>query len=222
MFTDQDVVEEFAEKIVDRNKEVAMDQSHTPQNSSPQHVPEKYLIAFVIQGDDVFKITADNIIHTTGTADGPAFDAIAKLKAAAALLELTNRHKERPDELKKMARELAGEGMKLMARASSSIRAVAPPEEAPEEVDSTPAPRPVVEPKLAEMPGSTEAKPAIPPAFGPRAVASTPAAVPEVAARAQVPASAPAPVPVPVSRTEERSGASGTIPIGSRIALIST
>jgi hypothetical protein len=104
--------------------------------ASPQHVPEKYLIAFVIQGDDVFKITADNIIHTTGTADGPAFDAIAKLKAAAALLELTNRHKERPNELRKMARELAVEGMKLMARASSSIRTVpaAGPETQTEEV----------------------------------------------------------------------------------------
>jgi hypothetical protein len=110
------------------NKEVAMDTAQTnppnnPHNSTqPAHVPEKYLIAFVIQGDDVFKITADNIIHTTGTADGPAFDAIAKLKAAAALLELTNRHKERPTELRKMARELAGEGMKLMAAASASIR----------------------------------------------------------------------------------------------------
>jgi hypothetical protein len=89
--------------------------------------PEKYLIAFVIQGDDVFKITADNIVHTTGTATGPAFDAIAKLKAAAALLELTNRHKERPDELRQMARELANEGMKLMARAGSVIQPVAQP-----------------------------------------------------------------------------------------------
>lgn len=115
--------------------------------ASPQHVPEKYLIAFVIQGDDVFKITADNIIHTTGTADGPAFDAIAKLKAAAALLELTNRHKERPDELRKMARELAGEGMRLMARASSSIRQVAAPEEAAEVQSAVP-----MEPNIEPLP----------------------------------------------------------------------
>jgi hypothetical protein len=105
---------------------------NNPHNSTqPAHVSEKYLIAFVIQGDDVFKITADNIIHTTGTADGPAFDAIAKLKAAAALLELTNRHKERPNELRKMARELAGEGMKLMAAASASIRPAPAPEDPP-------------------------------------------------------------------------------------------
>jgi hypothetical protein len=90
--------------------------------STAQQVPEKYMIAFVIQGEDVFKITADNIIHTVGTASGPAFDAIAKLKAAAALLELTSRYKERPNELRKMARELATEGMKLMARASSAVQ----------------------------------------------------------------------------------------------------
>ena len=131
--------------------------------------PEKYLIAFVIQGDDVFKITADNIIHTTNTANGPAFDAIAKLKAAAALLELTNRHKERPDELRQMARELAGEGMKLMARASSAIQPVMPPEATAPEVaseptaaqsfaaaqpvveDAPPAPAQVVTPQAAPM-----------------------------------------------------------------------
>ncbi len=91
----------------------------------PQSVaPEKYLIAFVIQGDDVFKITADQIIQTPGTAGGASFDGIAKLKAAAALMDLTNRHNERPDELRQMARELVSEGMRLLARASAGGRIV--------------------------------------------------------------------------------------------------
>lgn len=179
-----------------------------------QHISEKYLIAFVIQGDDVFKITADNIIHTTGTADGPAFDAIAKLKAAAALLELTNRHKERPDEIKKMARELAGEGMKMMALASSSIRATPPPAAAPEEIEIA------VERQARETIAMETNFEEAHPLSGPRAVPVV-SPVQAQAARVQVPPSSEAPVPPP--RPQDRSvddffNAEGN----SRIALISS
>ncbi len=165
--------------------------------------PEKYLIAFVIQGDDVFKITADNIIHTTGTANGPAFDAIAKLKAAAALLELTNRHKERPDELRQMARELAGEGMKLMARASSDIRpapasapAITVLESAPANVAET-----LAEPVRVETILAIDERP-----------------LPEPA-KATLPVAAMGLAAVP--RPEERSGEAEVLPGNSKIALIS-
>lgn len=84
--------------------------------------PEKYLVAFVIQGDDVFKITADNILHTCGNAGEFAFQGIAKLRAAAALEQLTAIHNERPEELRKMAREMAREGMALLARTSSAAK----------------------------------------------------------------------------------------------------
>ena len=167
--------------------------------------PEKYMIAFVIQGDDVFKITADNIIHTTGTATGPAFDAIAKLKAAAALLELTNRHKERPEELRQMARELAGEGMKLMARASSSIRPVPPPMSVEEEEEEV-SPEPVSAAPWRE---------AVPPAPAAHAPRSEPIAVPRV--YAPITPTGPAPVPKP----EERSSDEAALPSNARIALIS-
>jgi hypothetical protein len=53
--------------------------SHTPVPS-----PEKYFVAFVIQGEDVFKITADSILHTCGNSGEAAFQGIAKLRAAAA------------------------------------------------------------------------------------------------------------------------------------------
>jgi len=190
--------------------------SASPANPSP-HVPEKYLIAFVIQGDDVFKITADNIIHTTGTADGPAFDAIAKLKAAAALLELTNRHKERPEEIKKMARELAGEGMKMMALASSSIRATPPPAAAAEELESA-VDGQIREAQARETPiqPMQEAHSIT----GPRAVPVAPP-VPVQTARMQV--SMPLQGPVPPPKPQDRSAddffnAEGN----SRIALISS
>ncbi|MGB9418297.1 MAG: hypothetical protein WCB58_18435, partial [Acidobacteriaceae bacterium] len=69
--------------------------------STAPTTPEKYLVAFVIQGDTMFKITADNIIQASGGAAGLAsFDGVAKLKAAAALVELTNTHNERPEELR--------------------------------------------------------------------------------------------------------------------------
>lgn len=84
--------------------------------------PEKYLVAFVIQGDDVFKITADSILHTCGAAGEFAFQGIAKLRAAAALEQLTAMHRETPEELHKMAREMAREGMVLLARTSSGTR----------------------------------------------------------------------------------------------------
>ncbi len=183
-------------------------------NSSPQ-VSEKYLIAFVIQGDDVFKITADNIIHTTGTADGPAFDAIAKLKAAAALLELTNRHKERPEELKKMAKELAGEGMKLMARASSSIRAMPAPEPEPEEVEA-----PETQANLAQVAAALNSMP-IPPASGPRGVPA-PAAAVETFFNERPRPLGPAPLPVQTPASEDRNANTVVMPNSSRISLISS
>ncbi len=94
--------------------------------STAANAPEKYLVAFVIQGDTMFKITADSIIQATGGAAGLAsFDGVAKLKAAAALVELTNQHNERPEELRQMAREMAGEGMRLLARAGAGGRVVA-------------------------------------------------------------------------------------------------
>ncbi len=86
--------------------------------------PERYLVAFVIQGDDVFKITADSILHTCGNAGEFAFQGVAKLRAAAALEQLTAIHNERPDELRQMAREMAREGMALLARSSSGSRPV--------------------------------------------------------------------------------------------------
>ena len=84
--------------------------------------PEKYLVAFVIEGDDVFKITVDNVVQAANGAGSAAFEGVAKLKAAVALFQLTNVHNERPQELRKMARELAQEGMMLLARASAAPR----------------------------------------------------------------------------------------------------
>jgi hypothetical protein len=88
----------------------------TPPQSS---TPEKYMIAFVIQGDDVFRITAESVQHTQGTANELAFQGVAKLKAAAALMQLTALHNERPDELRQMAREMAAEGMRLLGRSTN-------------------------------------------------------------------------------------------------------
>jgi hypothetical protein len=92
--------------------------------ASPTQIPppEKYFVAFVIQGEDVFKITADSILHTCGNAGEYAFQGVAKLRAAAALEQLTAVHNERPDELRKMAREMAREGMALLARSSHTTR----------------------------------------------------------------------------------------------------
>jgi hypothetical protein len=81
--------------------------------------PEKYFVAFVIQGEDVFRITSDSIVHTTGNSGEQAFQGIAKLRAAAALEQLTAIHNERPEELRKMAREMAREGMAMLARTSN-------------------------------------------------------------------------------------------------------
>ena len=185
-------------------KEVSMSAIH-PQVPAVA-AQEKYLIAFVIQGDDVFKITADNIIHTTGTANGPAFDAIAKLKAAAALLELTNRHKERPDELRQMARELAGEGMKLMARASSAIQPMAEAPVAPSATETST--------ESVPLPISTPAQPA---------VVAEHAHPQPVALRVERPAASlgPAPVPKPEQHSDEDAELPGNSPTNSKIALIS-
>src|ERR1700750_841632 len=90
--------------------------------------PEKYLVAFVIEGDDVFKITVDNVVQAPNGAGSTAFEGVAKLKAAVALFQLTNIHNERPNELRKMARELAQEGMLLLARASAAPRLATTPE----------------------------------------------------------------------------------------------
>jgi hypothetical protein len=97
-------------------KEVLM-ASHTPIPP-----PEKYFVAFVIQGEDVFKITSDSIVHTCGNSGEHAFQGIAKLRAAAALEQLTAIHNERPDELRRMAREMAREGMALLARSGNPVK----------------------------------------------------------------------------------------------------
>src|ERR1700733_1502784 len=91
--------------------------SHTPVPP-----PEKYFVAFVIQGDDVFRITSDSIVHTCGNAGEQTFQGIAKLRAAAALEQLTAIHNERPEELRKMAREMAREGMAMLARTGSHAK----------------------------------------------------------------------------------------------------
>jgi beta-glucosidase-like glycosyl hydrolase len=97
--------------------------------SVPAYTPsEKYLVAYVIEGDDVFKVTIDNVVQAADGAGSVAFEGVAKLKAAVALFQLTNVHNERPNELRKMARELAQEGMMLLARASSAPRLAAAPE----------------------------------------------------------------------------------------------
>jgi hypothetical protein len=88
-------------------------------SQTPIPPPEKYFVAFVIQGDDVFKITSDSIVHTCGNAGENAFQGVAKLRAAAALEQLTAIHNERPEELRRMAREMAREGMALLARSSN-------------------------------------------------------------------------------------------------------
>jgi hypothetical protein len=87
-------------------------------SQNPIPAPEKYFVAFVIQGDDVFKITSESIIHTCGHSAEAAFQGVAKLRAAAALEQLTAIHNERPDELRRMAREMAREGMAMLARTS--------------------------------------------------------------------------------------------------------
>jgi hypothetical protein len=91
--------------------------SHTPVPA-----PEKYFVAFVIQGEDVFKITCDSILHTCGNSGEAAFQGVAKLRAAAALEQLTAIHNERPEELRKMAREMAREGMAMLARTSNTTK----------------------------------------------------------------------------------------------------
>ena len=40
---------------------------------NPVPAPEKYFVAFVIQGEDVFKITCDSIVHTCGNSGEAAF-----------------------------------------------------------------------------------------------------------------------------------------------------
>jgi hypothetical protein len=83
---------------------------------------ESDFVAFVIQGEDVFRITSDSILHTCGNAGEFAFQGVAKLRAAAALEQLTTIHNERPEELRKMAREMAREGMALLARTSDAAQ----------------------------------------------------------------------------------------------------
>jgi hypothetical protein len=89
-------------------------------SQAPVPPPEKYFVAFVIQGDDIFRITSDSIVHTCGNSAEQAFQGVAKLRAAAALEQLTAIHNERPEELRKMAREMAREGMAMLARGSNS------------------------------------------------------------------------------------------------------
>lgn len=83
---------------------------------------EQQPIAFVISGEDVFRVTADNIVQAIHGTDDGAFEGVAKLKAAAALVQLTNTYNERPSELRQMARELAAEGMRLLEQAVPGSR----------------------------------------------------------------------------------------------------
>src|ERR1700678_3322689 len=87
--------------------------------------PEKYFVAFVIQGEDVFRITSDSMDDTCGNSGEQAFQGVAKLRAAAALEQLTAIHNERPEELRKMAREMAREGMAMLARTSDGAQPAA-------------------------------------------------------------------------------------------------
>ena len=89
---------------------------------APIPPPEKYFVAFVIQGEDIFRITSDSIVHTCGNSGEQAFQGVAKLRAAAALEQLTAIHNERPEELRKMAREMAREGMTMLARTSNATK----------------------------------------------------------------------------------------------------
>jgi hypothetical protein len=98
------------------------EEAHIMASFSPTPAPERDFVAFVIQGEDVFKITSDNILHTCGNAGEFAFQGVAKLRAAAALEQLTAIHNERPEELRRMAREMAREGMALLARTSDGPR----------------------------------------------------------------------------------------------------
>jgi hypothetical protein len=91
-------------------------------SQTPVPPPEKFFVAFVIQGDDVFRITSDSIVHSSGNAGDIAFQGVAKLRAAAALEQLTAIHNERPDELRRMAREMAREGMALLARSGNPVK----------------------------------------------------------------------------------------------------
>jgi hypothetical protein len=86
------------------------------QSSVPP--PEDFFVAFVVQGEDVFKVTSNSIVHTCGNSGEAAFQGIAKLRAAVALAQLTAIHNERPDELRRMAQEMAREGMVMLARTS--------------------------------------------------------------------------------------------------------
>jgi hypothetical protein len=83
---------------------------------------EQQPIAFVISGEDVFRVNADNIVQAIHGSSDAAFEGVAKLKAAAALVQLTNTYNERPSELRQMARELAAEGMRLLAQATPGSR----------------------------------------------------------------------------------------------------
>jgi hypothetical protein len=85
---------------------------------SPVPPPENFFVAFVVQGEDVFKITSDSIVYTCGNSGEADFQGIAKLRAAVALEQLTAIHNERPDELRRMAQEMAREGMAMLARTS--------------------------------------------------------------------------------------------------------
>jgi hypothetical protein len=85
---------------------------------SPVPPPKDLFVAFVVQGEDVFKITSDSIVHTWGNSAEAAFQGIAKLRAAVALEQLTAIHNERPDVLHRMAQEVAREGITMLARTS--------------------------------------------------------------------------------------------------------
>jgi hypothetical protein len=79
--------------------------------------PERAIVAFVISGTDVFRVTADSVVQSEPNAASEAFDGVAKLKAAAALMQ-SDAYQQRPQELRQIAREIAAEGMRILAEAS--------------------------------------------------------------------------------------------------------
>ena len=60
--------------------------------STAPTTPEKYLVAFVIQGDTMFKITADSIIQATGGAAGLGRSIVARFIAEGANVAVLDRN----------------------------------------------------------------------------------------------------------------------------------
>jgi hypothetical protein len=93
-----------------------MEGAVVPNYQTPE--PERAIVAFVISGTEVFRVTADNVVQSEPDAASEAFEGVAKLKAAAALMQLSDEYHQYPQELRRIAREMAAEGMRILASAS--------------------------------------------------------------------------------------------------------